>query len=125
MEDSLSAEQVVLIVEPDRPARELYHRELSGHYRVISLPDAGDALPLLLADRVGAVVVEPGLLDSVEWEFVAAVKRTPRMRHIPVIICSVLDERRRGRELGVELYLVKPVLPATLLDALRRFVSAG
>jgi DNA-binding response OmpR family regulator len=42
------------------------------------------------------------------------------MRAVPIILCSALDERKRGLELGASAYLVKPVLPAALLEALRR-----
>jgi DNA-binding response OmpR family regulator len=37
-----------------------------------------------------------------------------------IILCSVLDDRRRGMNLGAAAYLVKPVLPKTLLDTLKQ-----
>jgi DNA-binding response OmpR family regulator len=116
----MSTKQAILIIEPDTATRVLYHRELSGAYQVFSLPDTRNALDILLSDNIRAMVIEPALASSAGWEFVAVVKQIPSTRHIPVIICSVLDERRRGQELGVSTYLVKPVLPTTLLDVLGR-----
>ena len=35
-----------------------------------------------------------------------------------VVVCSILDERRRGVESGVDAYLIKPVTPAALAATL-------
>jgi DNA-binding response OmpR family regulator len=44
---------------------------------------------------------------------------------IPLIVCSTLDERRRGIALGAAAYLVKPTLPATLLATLQQVLRGG
>jgi ABC-type transport system involved in cytochrome bd biosynthesis fused ATPase/permease subunit len=40
----------------------------------------------------------------------AAIKSLPGSSPIPVVLCSTLDERKRGMEMGAAAYLVKPVL---------------
>lgn len=112
------SEPAVLLIEPDAATRELYRRELSERCRVISLPDVHHALDLLRIEHVDAIVLEPDLPGSLGWDFIVSLKATLDTARIPLIICSVLDERRRGKQLGVFTYLVKPVLPATLLDVL-------
>jgi DNA-binding response OmpR family regulator len=115
-----NAEQAILIVEHDEPTRELYLRELSRDFQVFGCCDACAALDMLRAHDIRAVVLEPGAIDGCGWALLADLKRSAGMRAIPVILCSTLDERKRGLELGASAYLVKPVLPAALLETLRR-----
>jgi DNA-binding response OmpR family regulator len=114
------AEQAILIVEHDQPTRELYLRELSRDFRVFACGDECAALELLRAHDVCAVVLEPGAIDSSGWALLSDLKGAAGTRAIPIILCSALDERKRGLELGASAYLVKPVLPAALLETLRR-----
>lgn len=123
MAENMSAERAILIIEPDAATRALYQRELGRCYRVFSLPDQQHALHLLLSEPIGAVIIEPALSGSAGWDFVAALKYQPQTSRIPVIICSVLDERLRGRQLAVAGYLVKPALPLTLLEMLQPLVA--
>jgi DNA-binding response OmpR family regulator len=115
-----SAEQAILIVEHDEPTRELYLRELSRDYRVFACCDERAALELLRTNDIRAVVLEPGAADGSGWDLLSNLKHVTGMRAVPIILCSALDERKRGLELGASAYLVKPVLPAALLEALRR-----
>lgn len=112
------SEPTILLIEPDAATRELYRRELSDRYHVLTLPDDHDAFALLRTYHVDAIVLEPDLAGSSGWDLIVSLKATLRTARIPIIVCSVLDERRRGKQLGVFTYLVKPVLPATLLDTL-------
>ena len=118
-----STEQAILIVEHDEPTRELYLRELSREFRVFACCDESTALDLLRSHDIDAVVLEPGAADGGGWDLLVNLKHTAGMRAVPVVLCSALDERKRGLELGASAYLVKPVLPATLLDALRHVVK--
>ena len=115
-----SAEQAILIVEHDEPTRELYLRELSRDYRVFACCDEHAALELLRTNDIRAVVLEPDAVDGSGWVLLSNLKHASGMRAVPIILCSALDERKRGLELGASAYLVKPVLPAVLLEALRR-----
>lgn len=121
----MTVEPTVLLIEPDAATRELYRRELSSWFRVFSLPADHGALELLRVEHVDAIVLEPDLAGSSGWDFIASLKRTVATAHIPIIICSVLDERKRGRELEVYRYLVKPVLPIKLLELLWPLVGTG
>jgi DNA-binding response OmpR family regulator len=115
-----SSDQAILIVEHDDPTRELYLRELSRDYCVFACCDEHDGLELLRAHDICAVVLEPGPVGGHGWALLVTIKQTDAICAVPVILCSTLDERKRGMELGASAYLIKPVLPGTLLDAIRR-----
>jgi DNA-binding response OmpR family regulator len=118
-----SAEQAILLVEHDQPTRELYLRELSRNFLVYACCDEGAVLELLRVHDIRAVVLEPGPAGGNGWALLADLKRLASTRATPVILCSSLDERKRGLEMGASAYLVKPVLPATLLEAVCRFTG--
>lgn len=115
----------ILIVEPDEATRELYRRELGRYYQVVATEDAQHALEVLQVDPVDAVIIEPDTSDDPGWNLIWAIQAMPTHPPIRVILCSALDERRRGRSLGVAAYLVKPVLPSTLLATLRQVLPIG
>jgi DNA-binding response OmpR family regulator len=109
-----------LIVECDLPTLELYQRELSRDYQILACSEGQQALDLLQTHRISAVVLEPATPDEQGWSLLAAIKSLPGPSPIPVILCSTLDERKRGMEMGAVAYLVKPVLPTTLRQTLRQ-----
>lgn len=109
--------QTILLIEDDPATRELYQRELSRDYQVLACGNESDALALLDSHPVSTIVLEPVLQKGQGWSLLAMLHAMPRTRTIPIILCSTLDERRRGMELGATLYLTKPVLPVVLHDA--------
>lgn len=107
--------RTVLIIEPDATTAQLYRRELGRHFRVLTCATAGEGAFLIGQEALCAVVLEPSGAEA-SFEAVAnALKNLIRAHALPLIICSVLDNRQISRSLGAAAHLVKPVLPATLL----------
>jgi DNA-binding response OmpR family regulator len=117
-----TADQSILIIEYDDPTRELYVRELTRDYHVLACSEEHEALALLHAHAIDAIVLEPSRPNGHGWQLFADIQAANSDRPIPVVLCSTLDERSRGAELGASAYLVKPVLPKTLLDTLHRLL---
>ena len=117
------ARSALLIVEKDEATRELYRRELSRTYRVITTEDAIEALKVLQTQEVAAVILEPATSGEAGWALISTIRDMKNRSPVQVILCSALDERRRGLGLGAAAYLVKPVLPMTLLDTLNRVLQ--
>lgn len=109
----------VLLGEPDRATGELYRRCLETGFSVIVAPDEGALMRALSERSVDLLTLEPMLFTEQRWDQAGAICRLCARLGIPVIICSTLDERQRGGELGVITYLLKPVLPSQLLGAVR------
>ena len=110
----------ILIVEDDPPTLELYRRELSRSYQVLACTDEQEALKALRTKALCAMVLEPALLGGRGWALLTTIKNSPQGHDIPVILCSTLDKRKRGLEMGAAACLVKPVLPTTLLETVQR-----
>jgi DNA-binding response OmpR family regulator len=118
----LTADQSILIIEYDDPTRELYVRELTRDYHVFACAEDHEALALLHTHTIDAIVLEPSRPNGHGWQLFAEIQAANADRSIPVVLCSTLDERSRGAELGASAYLVKPVLPKTLLETLHRLL---
>lgn len=114
----------VLIIEKDEATCNLYQRELGRSYQVLSSSDANDALELLRDHPIDIIVLEPAIADGDGWRLLESLRRIQPDPPTPVVLCSALDERRRGLKLGATAYLVKPVLPATLLDTLKQVLQS-
>lgn len=114
----------VLIIEPDESTCELYQRELSRSFRVFSANDTSVSIELMQNHPVDIIVLEPAIADGAGWRLLEAMRRIQPNPTVPVVLCSALDERRRGKSLGAAAYLVKPVLPVTLLDTLNQVLQA-
>jgi DNA-binding response OmpR family regulator len=113
-----------MLVEGDPPTRELYARELGRDFAVLVCTDRDQAVDLLQTQPVIAVVIEPASAGGAGWHVLASIGGICAERAIPIIVCSTLEERRRGQQLGATLYLVKPTLPTALSDALRHVLQA-
>ena len=119
MMDMKADPQVVLLLEGDLPSAALYHRELSCDCSVLVCLTEAEAQSALAAGVPAAAVIEPAGLGARGWEMIARLVE----RNVPVIVCSTLDERKMGLELGATRYLVKPVLVSALLQAVREALT--
>jgi len=115
------AKPIILMVESDLPTIELYRGVLNQEYEVLSRSDESGALEAVSTSNLHAIILEPAVGGGRGWGIFAAIRSAIREHPIPIIVCTTLDERKRGLEMGAAAFLVKPVLPSLLLETLRQF----
>src|SRR5439155_10708173 len=105
----------LLLADDDAPNRELLCRRLEKlGYQVTACANGLEALELVRASQFDLVLLDllmPGLDGR---EVLARMKDDPRLRDIPVIMISALDQLEgivRCIELGAEVYVAKPFNP--------------
>ena len=112
----------VLVIEDELQARELLSTHLGKiGWRVVTAADGKTGLRLareIMPTAITLDILMPGL-DG--WEVLKALKSDPALAGIPVIMCSILDERRRSFALGATDYLVKPIEREQLQSALKKY----
>ena len=111
----------VLVVDDSRTMRLALTRELNklGFTRITEAADGQVALDLLAQRDFDLIVLDIEMPRVNGFEVLAALKRDPARRHLPVIVASGLDRLDavvRCIELGAEDFLPKPV-NAVLLGA--------
>jgi CheY-like chemotaxis protein len=111
--------RTVLILDNDEVTRELYRRELERRFDVVAVNNEQEAWDAITAGAVDGVVLEPAALADEEWAFVARLRTSEVHRRVPIVVCSTMDARRRGAELGAVAYLIKPVTPQLLSRTLQ------
>jgi DNA-binding response OmpR family regulator len=116
---------IVVLGEPDQATSALYERTLGTVFSVLTVRDEATLLELLRSQVIAAVVVEPALFTRSRWDQLELVGRACARARVPLLICSTQDERRRGYAAGAAAYLVKPILPATLLEAVRQVITSA
>ncbi len=116
----------VLVIEDNPGVVELYHRYLApSGYRVVSAPTAAVAFEVARRTQPDAVVLDILLPGQDGWSIMKALREHHSTRHIPVIICSVLEDPSLASSLGADAYLSKPVTQWQLLRALSRCLTAS
>ncbi len=103
-------EDVVLVIDDDPATRELLSRFLGREgfaVRVAADGRAGLALAETLKPQIILLDVTMPRMDG--WEVLRSLKADPRLAAIPVVMCTVIDEKHLGFSLGASDYLLKPV----------------
>ena len=114
----------VLVVDDNARMLHLYGRYLaSGRYRVTAAASAAEAQALLAKSAPDAIVVDVMMREVDGWQLLQWVRSQPRLRTVPVLVCSVLDEPKLAFSLGAQAYLKKPVAAGDLLQALARLLD--
>jgi len=121
---SLHEEKVIALVEDNPDTVRLFSRLLTGRsYRLVGLTESSTALAEI-AELMPDVVILDLMMSSMDgWEILQRLKADPRLRRVPVVICSVLDEPELAASLGAAGYLRKPVRSTQLLDCLNSVLA--
>jgi CheY-like chemotaxis protein len=115
---------LVLVVDDEVPARELLASYLEKDYRVALADSGAEAVKTaqeLVPDAITLDVLMPG---GSGFETLLALKAAAATADIPVIIVSIVDQQKIGFALGATDYLIKPIHQPTLLEAIRKHVTA-
>jgi adenylate cyclase len=108
----------ILVAEDDAVARSTLTKALEqeGH-RVTAAVDGRQALELLGTEAFDAVLLDIVMPEVDGFEVLAQMKADPRLRHLPVIVITSIDDVAsavRCIETGADDYLTKPFDPVLL-----------
>jgi CheY-like chemotaxis protein len=113
-------QKVLLVVDDNEGIIRAFRGYLADYnYQVIGATTGTEALRLARELRPAAITLDVMMPTQDGWEILHALKTDPATQHIPVIICSVLEDPALARALGASTYLGKPVTESDLLTALQ------
>jgi len=122
-EITVPGKPLVLIVDDEASARELLASYLEPNYRVAMAESLTETLKKareLSPDAITLDVLMPG---GSGFETLVALRNARECANIPVIVASVVDQKRVGFALGAADYLIKPIHRPALLQAIGRYVK--
>ncbi|HXV42652.1 MAG TPA: response regulator [Anaerolineae bacterium] len=118
------ATKVLLVVDDNEAVSQAFGRYLVEYgYQIAGATNGTEALQLARELNPALITLDVMIPGQDGWEILHALKHNPATRHIPVIICSVLEDPELARSLGAAGYLQKPVAQADLLAVLERMVD--
>ena len=114
----------VLIVEDNPETALTYEKYLRGTpFQALRAPSLEAARRLLAKHKPVAIVLDVLLEGENTWDFLAELKTEEATRVIPIIVATVVDNRRKAMALGADAFVIKPLDRATLLGELERLTA--
>ncbi|MBL8531140.1 MAG: PleD family two-component system response regulator [Hyphomonadaceae bacterium] len=118
----------ILVVDDLEANRRLLEAKLTAEYYDVLLASRGEeAVQLAKRERPDLILLDvmmPGGIDG--FEACRRLKAQPETRHIPVVICTTLDDREskvRGLQAGAEEFLTKPIDDVHLMARAKSLVG--
>lgn len=116
----------VLIIDDNPDALDLLTRYMADSpYKVFTARDAEQGIQLAQAMKPWIVVLDVMLPKRDGWEVLQTLKNHPSTRHIPVLICSVLENPELAYSLGATAFLKKPPDRLAFLEMLNQLEASS
>jgi PAS domain S-box-containing protein len=108
-----------LVVEDDLKSADLIRLQLEAEgFVVLHAATAESALILAARQPLALITLDIMLPNMDGWEFLGRIKQTPSLKHIPVVIISIVADPEKGYALGAAGVMQKPISRQELYDAL-------
>ncbi|MBP7147270.1 MAG: response regulator [Acidobacteria bacterium] len=120
--EARDAPLTALVIDDDPVVRDLMQNFLGKEgYRVVTAGSGEEGLRLareIHPDAITLDVIMPGM-DG--WSVLRTLKSDPQFARTPVILLTIIDDKRMAYALGASDYLTKPVEREHLLAVLRKY----
>ena len=120
----VSHKATILVVDDNEAIVALFKRYLGQrNVSVVGTTQGKQALALAAELLPQVITLDVMMPNQDGWEILQQLKRLPATQHIPVIICSVLNQPQLAHSLGACDTLIKPVSQVKLLEVLHRWLG--
>lgn len=118
-ESGVMTGHTVLVVDDEANIRDLLRQELEeAGYRVREAVDGYDAIAQSRTAPPDLIVLDVMMPGISGFDVVSVLRGAPETSSIPIIILSIIDDKQRGKQLGVDRYLTKPVRMEELIGSI-------
>ncbi len=113
----------VVVIDDDADARHLLARLLakSGHHPIIC-SNAIEGIRAARQHNPLAITLDVMLQETDGWTALRNIKADPELKDIPVIMVTIVDERKRGLSMGAFAHLTKPLNQEAFQETIERCV---
>jgi twitching motility two-component system response regulator PilH len=119
----------VLIVDDSPTVREMVSEQLrKSGFSVVEAVDGEEAIAKLQISIPDLVVTDIVMPRKNGYELCRWMKSEPKMKHIPVIMCTSKSEEFDvywGMKQGADAYITKPYHPPDLVEVVNRLLQAS
>ncbi|QPC83668.1 response regulator [Phototrophicus methaneseepsis] len=115
-----SLSTMILIIDDNQALVNLLSRYLSVHnIMAYGISDPHHALEFARTNPPSAIILDVMMPEMDGWELLQNIKNISELAHIPIIICSVLNEPALAFSLGASLFIQKPINQNVVTSALK------
>lgn len=113
------SQKTVLAIDDNPDNLDVIRKYLGDEYRVVGLLSGEDAVAKAKSVEPAAITLDILMPGKDGWQVLRELKEDPDTQDMPVIIISILDDRRQAFSLGAAEYITKPMGKEVLLKKLR------
>jgi hypothetical protein len=125
-EDVKPGDHVLLAIEDDSTySRILLDAAHERNFKVLIASRGDMGMAMARKFRPASIVLDIGLPDTTGWSVLDQLQHDPDLRHIPVHVLSIYEDRRRGMSLGASSYFRKVEGRDVLDNVFRRIDEIG
>jgi PAS domain S-box-containing protein len=118
-----SAKKHILVIDDDPDAVYLLQENLDPQeFEVSGCRNGLDGLKMARQQQPQAILLDILMLGTDGWQVLHDLKNDPTTADIPVILHTIVDKKALGFRLGAAAYLLKPLDPVAVQEALDRVI---
>jgi len=116
----------VLVIDDDQDVHEILRRQLEQRaVQIFSAGTGSEGIEMALELQPDLIILDIMLPDRSGWEVLSHFRSLPALKHIPVVVSSMIDDLTSGAALGARATLPKPVGKEQLATTLRTVLGSG
>ena len=116
--------QTILVIDDDPTIRDLMTRHLEkNNFSVLQALDGSQGIKMAREYKPDAITLDILMPDLDGWSVLRTLKADNEVAHIPVIMASIIDEKKKGFSLGAADYLSKPVERTRLIESIEKLIG--
>ena len=117
----LASRAKVLVVDDSEAIHRLYERYLAPHnYEIIGVNNGHDAIRFATEQLPDMIVLDLMMPTMDGWQVLRDLQKHETTQPIPIIICSVMDEKETALSLGAQAFVKKPVVRLEFIETLEQ-----
>jgi PAS domain S-box-containing protein len=114
---------LLLIVGNDLASRELLASFLSSEYRIAFAMLGDEAIEKTEELKPDGVILDVVMEDADGMDVLAKLRKKESMNALPILVVSILEQKKAGLSTGATDYIVKPVKKSELLLSIHKYVA--
>jgi hypothetical protein len=117
-------DQKVLVIDDDKVVHELLHRNLQRlGFKIESAFSGRDGIFQAERLRPAVIILDVLMSDMDGWDVLNVLNGQDELSGIPVIMLTMVDDKKRGYAMGVSGYLQKPAKKEDLVLLLDKYID--
>jgi CheY-like chemotaxis protein len=117
--EASAGSRTALVVEDDFKSADLIRVQLEAEgFKVLHAASAEAALALAVQQPLSLITLDIMLPNMDGWEFLSRLRQMPALTRIPVVVISIVADRKKGFALGAAAVMQKPLSRQELYESL-------